>query len=70
MPTRAEAPEIALGEDFWRHAKVTVPPGKTSVHLRVNADVLAWIKARGRLHGDEASAHRLFRQGESATVHM
>jgi hypothetical protein len=28
------ATEIELGEDFWRHARVVVPPGKTSVHLR------------------------------------
>jgi len=49
-PTRADAPEIELGEDFWRHARVAVPPGKTSVHLRVDADVLAWFKAQGRGH--------------------
>ena len=49
-PTRADAPEIKLGEDFWRHARVAVPPGKTSVHLRVDADVLAWFKAQGRGH--------------------
>ena len=29
VPTRADAPEIELDEDFWRHAKVVVPPGKT-----------------------------------------
>ena len=29
VPTRADAPEIEPGEDFWRHAKVVVPPGKT-----------------------------------------
>ena len=49
-PTRAAAPEIELDADFWRHAKVVVPPGKTSVHLRVDADVLAWFKAQGRGH--------------------
>jgi uncharacterized protein (DUF4415 family) len=49
-PTRADAPEIDLGEDFWRRAKVSIPPGKTSVHLRVDADVLAWFKAQGRGH--------------------
>jgi hypothetical protein len=27
-----------------------VPPGKTSVHLRIDADVLAWFKAQGRGH--------------------
>jgi uncharacterized protein (DUF4415 family) len=49
-PTRADAPEIELDEDFWRHAKVMVPPGKISVHLRVDANVLAWFKAQGRGH--------------------
>ena len=49
-PTRPDAPEIELGEDFWRQAKVVVPPGKASVHLRIDADVLAWFKAQGRGH--------------------
>ena len=47
-PTRADAPEIELEEDFWRSARVVMPPGKKSVHLRVDADVLAWFKAQGR----------------------
>jgi uncharacterized protein (DUF4415 family) len=47
VPTRADAPEIELDEDFWRHARVVVPPGKTSIHLRIDADVLAWFKAHG-----------------------
>ena len=25
VPTRPDAPEIELDEDFWRHAKVVVP---------------------------------------------
>jgi uncharacterized protein (DUF4415 family) len=50
VPTRADAPEIELDEDFWRHAQVVVPPGKASVHLRLDADVLAWFKAQGRGH--------------------
>jgi uncharacterized protein (DUF4415 family) len=47
-PTRPDAPEVALDEDFWRQARVVLPPGKKSVHLRVDADVLAWFKAQGR----------------------
>jgi uncharacterized protein (DUF4415 family) len=47
-PTRPDAPEIELGEDFWRNARVVMPPGKKSIHLRVDADVLAWFRARGR----------------------
>jgi hypothetical protein len=29
---------------------VRTPAGKTSVHLRVDTDVLAWFKAQGRGH--------------------
>jgi uncharacterized protein (DUF4415 family) len=47
-PTRPNAPEVALDEEFWRHARVVVPPRKKSVHLRVDADVLAWFRAQGR----------------------
>jgi uncharacterized protein (DUF4415 family) len=48
VATRPDAPEIELDEAFWRRARVVVPPGKKSVHLRVDADVLAWFKAQGR----------------------
>jgi uncharacterized protein (DUF4415 family) len=48
VSTRKDAPEIELDEDFWRNARVVMPPGKKSVHLRVDADVLAWFRAHGR----------------------
>jgi uncharacterized protein (DUF4415 family) len=48
VPTRPDAPELELDAAFWRRARVVVPPGKKSVHLRVDADVLAWFKAQGR----------------------
>jgi uncharacterized protein (DUF4415 family) len=50
VPSRPDAPEIELHKDFWRHARVVVPPGKTSAHLRVDPDVLAWFSARRRGH--------------------
>jgi uncharacterized protein (DUF4415 family) len=50
VPTRPDAPEIELDEDFWRRARIVTPPGKASVHLRVDTDVLAWFKAQGRGH--------------------
>ena len=50
VPPRADAPEIELDEDDRRYAEIVVPPGKVSVHLRVDADVLAWFKAQGRGH--------------------
>jgi uncharacterized protein (DUF4415 family) len=48
VPTREDAPEIELDEDFWRNVRVVMPPGKKSVHLRVDADVLDWFRAQGR----------------------
>jgi uncharacterized protein (DUF4415 family) len=48
VPTHKDAPKVEPDEDFWRHARVVMPPGKKSVHLRVDADVLAWFKAQGR----------------------
>ena len=45
-------PGIELDEEFWRNARVVMPSsrGKTSVHLRVDSDVLEWFKAQGKGH--------------------
>ena len=48
--TRPDAPEYELDEEFWQNARLVVPPGKKSVHLRVDQDVLAWFKAQGPRH--------------------
>lgn len=49
--TRADAPAYAVDEEFWRNARVVVPPrGKASVHLRLDADVLEWFRAQGKGH--------------------
>ncbi len=49
--TRVDAPAHSVDEDFWRNARVVMPPsGKTSVHLRLDADVLEWFRAQGRGH--------------------
>jgi len=49
--TRADAPELKLDADFWEGARVVMPPrGKSSIHLRVDTDVLEWFKAQGRGH--------------------
>ena len=49
--TRADAPEAkSLGAEFWRSARVVMPAGKTSVHLRLDSDVVEWFKARGKGH--------------------
>jgi uncharacterized protein (DUF4415 family) len=50
-PTRHDAPEAeSLGKDFWKSARVVMPPGKTSVHLRLDRDVVEWFRARGKGH--------------------
>jgi len=49
--TRADAPEGApVGEDFWKRARVVMPPGKTSVHLRIDSDIFEWFKQQGEGH--------------------
>jgi uncharacterized protein (DUF4415 family) len=49
--TRPDAPRAeSLGGDFWKSARVLMPAGKTSVHLRLDRGVVAWFKARGKGH--------------------
>ena len=49
--TRADAPEAeSLGVEFWKSARVRMPAGKTSVHLRVDTDVVEWFRTLGKGH--------------------
>lgn len=49
--TRADAVEASpIGEDFWKRARVIIPRGKTSVHLRIDSDVFEWFKKQGEGH--------------------
>lgn len=49
--TRPGAPEAPpLDSGFWKRARIVMPPGKTSVHLRVDSDVFAWFKKQGAGH--------------------
>ncbi|MDB5643218.1 MAG: hypothetical protein JWN07_2535 [Hyphomicrobiales bacterium] len=49
--TSEAAPEADLDNDaFWARTTVRMPAGKTSVHLRVDSDVLDWFKAQGAGH--------------------
>jgi uncharacterized protein (DUF4415 family) len=49
--TSADAPAAAsLGAAFWKSARVVMPNGKTSVHLRLDSDVVEWFKAHGKGH--------------------
>jgi uncharacterized protein (DUF4415 family) len=50
-PTDPNAPEAeSLGAEFWKSARVVIPSGKTSVHLRLDRDVAEWFKSRGKGH--------------------
>ena len=49
--TSAEAPEAeSLCAEFWKSARVAMPAGKTSVHLRLDSDVVEWFRVRGKGH--------------------
>jgi len=42
----SEIPE--LDEAFFRDARVVVPPAKKQLTIRVDADVLDWMKGQGK----------------------
>ena len=49
--TSPNAPDAeSLGADFWSSARVVMPAGKTSVHLRLDTDVVDWFKGAGKGH--------------------
>ncbi len=37
-----------LDAEWFRTAKVVFPPGKEQVTVRIDSDVLAWFRARGK----------------------
>ena len=37
-----------LGDDFWEHAEVKESEPKKSITLRLDADVLDWLKSQGK----------------------
>jgi uncharacterized protein (DUF4415 family) len=42
----SDVPE--LGEDFWRRAERHMPTPKKGVYIRLDADVLAWLRSKGK----------------------
>lgn len=50
VPTRPDAPEYELDEEFWENARIVfpAPEGKDAVKLRIDRDVLAFFKAGGK----------------------
>ena len=37
-----------LDEDFWQKAEVRLPEAKTGVYIRLDGDVLDWLKSQGK----------------------
>jgi uncharacterized protein (DUF4415 family) len=37
-----------LSEAFWENAEVRLPETKTAVYIRLDGDVLAWLKNQGK----------------------
>lgn len=37
-----------LDEQFWKNAKVRLPETKTGVYIRLDTDLLNWLKGQGR----------------------
>lgn len=49
--SRQDIPEGVEEEGaFWEKASVVMPAAKTSVHLRIDKDVLTWFKEQGSGH--------------------
>ncbi len=50
--TPADAPEVTLDEAFWQKARIveTRPRRKSSVHLRLDPDILEFYRSAGRGH--------------------
>jgi uncharacterized protein (DUF4415 family) len=50
--TSTNAPEAQddLPPHFWENAKIVMPQGKTSVHLRLDSEVVEWFRAAGKGH--------------------
>jgi uncharacterized protein (DUF4415 family) len=51
-PTPADAPTIELDDEFWRMAELLMPgeKPKTSVHLRLDHEVMDWFRSQGKGH--------------------
>jgi uncharacterized protein (DUF4415 family) len=48
--TRPDAPTHEVDSDFWKDARLIMPPGKSLVHLPIDTDVLDWFKKQGHGH--------------------
>ena len=37
-----------LGDDFWERAKMHMPQPKKGIYVRLDADILEWLKSKGK----------------------
>ncbi len=37
-----------LGDDFWERAKLRMPAPKKGIYVRIDPDVLDWLKSKGK----------------------
>lgn len=37
-----------LDNSFWKNAKVSIPESKKGVYIRLDGDVLTWLKSQGK----------------------
>ena len=37
-------------DNFWSDKNISLPGGKSSIHLRLDSDVLQWFKGQGKGH--------------------
>ena len=45
---RTSPPELKdLPADFWKEARVTSPPPKAAISIRLDQDVLEWFRSQG-----------------------
>ena len=57
----------ALGKRFFKNATLRMPEGKTLVTLRLDSDVLAWLRSQGK--GYQTKINAILRTYMDAVAH-
>ncbi|MCX7568315.1 BrnA antitoxin family protein [Sulfitobacter sp. F26169L] len=50
LPPKENTTKIDMPDGFWDDAEIVSRPSKTSVHLRVNTEILEFFKEDGKGH--------------------
>jgi uncharacterized protein (DUF4415 family) len=64
----AEDPDAAPLDIDWTKARLVLPPSKESVALRVDQDVLDWVRKQGK--GYQTRINAVLRAYEEARQHL